>query len=146
VTSRPNFQKCRRCGLRFAWAEQYHGGDFCGPECEKLWGDRPVVRGPRKRLPDEYHIFERDNFQCIYCGKTSFEDGIALNMDHIRPRAHGGADTIDNLVTACRECNHTKAASLLHPDLEHEIIFEVERRNVRMGYAEHAAREQPVSR
>ncbi|MFZ5605064.1 MAG: HNH endonuclease, partial [Pseudomonadota bacterium] len=29
--------------------------------------------------------------------------------DHIMPRARGGADTWENVVTACKRCNHHKA-------------------------------------
>ncbi len=49
------------------------------------------------------NIFKRDNFECQYCG-TKRE----LTIDHVVPRAKGGADTWTNLVTACKKCNAKK--------------------------------------
>ena len=31
-----------------------------------------------------------------------------MTLDHFRPRAHGGADTLDNLVYCCHACNEFK--------------------------------------
>lgn len=52
-------------------------------------------------------LFRRDRFICLYCGKR-FAAG-ELSRDHIMPRARGGADTWENVVTACKRCNHHKA-------------------------------------
>jgi hypothetical protein len=40
---------------------------------------------------------------CCYCGSDEH-----LAIDHLMPRAKGGADTGDNLVWACRSCNSSK--------------------------------------
>jgi len=37
---------------------------------------------------------------------------VLMTKDHILPRAEGGKDTLDNLVTACRRCNAKKADKL----------------------------------
>jgi len=50
------------------------------------------------------YILKRDNYTCYFCGK--YGDTI----DHIVPRAKGGHTTPLNCVTACRECNQSKAA------------------------------------
>jgi len=42
---------------------------------------------------------------CCYCGST---DNLAI--DHLVPRARGGADTGDNLVWSCRSCNSSKGS------------------------------------
>lgn len=56
-------------------------------------------------------LFERDNYQCLYCGK--FFDGSQLTRDHIKPRSRGGRDTWANVVAACRRCNQYKGSRLL---------------------------------
>lgn len=48
-------------------------------------------------------VFERDGYECIYCG--SYTD---LTLDHLIPWSWGGADTFDNLATCCRSCNCRK--------------------------------------
>ena len=48
-------------------------------------------------------VFTRDGQPCVYCG------GSATSIDHVVPRSRGGTHTWDNVVAACRRCNHTKA-------------------------------------
>ena len=59
-----------------------------------------------------FEIFKRDGFQCRYCGKRPPE--IILHIDHILPRKLKGTDHIENLITACSECNLGKAARPLN--------------------------------
>lgn len=47
-------------------------------------------------------VWRRDRGRCVYCGAFGNE------LDHIVPRSKGGADSLDNLVLACRSCNHSK--------------------------------------
>ncbi|MCW5756203.1 MAG: HNH endonuclease [Phycisphaeraceae bacterium] len=51
-------------------------------------------------------IFERDGHQCQYC-RRHFRSGD-LSVDHVLPRARGGGDSWENLVTACIRCNAAK--------------------------------------
>ena len=60
---------------------------------------RPRVRLTRKE------IFARDGWACVYCGKPTKD----LTLDHVVPRHRGGPHTWDNLVSACKTCNHRKA-------------------------------------
>jgi 5-methylcytosine-specific restriction endonuclease McrA len=48
-------------------------------------------------------IFERDNYTCQYCGKSSREYR-ALVMAHIRTASLCGDDRESNLITLCRHC------------------------------------------
>lgn len=48
----------------------------------------------------------RDNFCCVYCGSRA--PIAVLEVDHRIPRASGGSDDDDNLVTACWSCNRGK--------------------------------------
>lgn len=50
-------------------------------------------------------VFERDNYTCTYCGGRH----VDIVADHITPRSKGGSDALENLRTACRECNSSKS-------------------------------------
>jgi 5-methylcytosine-specific restriction endonuclease McrA len=66
------------------------------------------IRIPRRlKLPcSRRGVFARDREICQYCGT---QPGRAqLTMDHVIPRSQGGTTTWENVVTACRECNHRK--------------------------------------
>ncbi len=66
------------------------------------------IRIPRRlRLPcSRRGVFARDRETCQYCGVQPGRN--QLTMDHVLPRSQGGGTTWDNVVTACRECNHRK--------------------------------------
>lgn len=57
------------------------------------------------------NLFRRDNHMCMYCGEYLYD--CELTRDHVVPASRGGADTWENVVTACRICNHRKADRLL---------------------------------
>ena len=68
------------------------------------------VRRPRPRVRlTRREVFVRDRHTCQYCGRQSGD----LTLDHIVPRHRGGAHTWDNLVTACKSCNHRKGGKTL---------------------------------
>ena len=56
-------------------------------------------------------LFRRDSHMCLYCGDYLWS--CELTRDHVIPVSRGGTDTWENVVTACRECNHYKADRLL---------------------------------
>jgi hypothetical protein len=58
-----------------------------------------------------FDVFKRDMFCCQYCGRTP--PAVVLEVDHILPVASGGKSAIDNLITACFDCNRGKGASTL---------------------------------
>jgi len=63
-----------------------------------------TVRKITKKI--RFEVFKRDGFQCVYCGKTPPE--VILEVDHIEPVSKGGTDDLNNLVTACFDCNRGK--------------------------------------
>jgi hypothetical protein len=58
-------------------------------------------------------ILKRDDFLCRYC--TDWADTV----DHVLPHSFGGTDHDDNLVAACRFCNH-KASDKVFDSFEHK--------------------------
>lgn len=53
-----------------------------------------------------FEVFKRDGFKCCYCGKEP--PTVILEVDHIDPKSKGGKDDINNLLTACFDCNRGK--------------------------------------
>ena len=53
-----------------------------------------------------FEVFKRDGFKCQYCGKVPPD--VMLEADHITPVSKGGQDEIENLITACFDCNRGK--------------------------------------
>ncbi len=66
------------------------------------------IRIPRRmRLPcSRRGVLARDRETCQYCGVQPGR--LHLTVDHVVPRSQGGLTTWDNVVAACRECNHRK--------------------------------------
>lgn len=65
-----------------------------------------LIRRPRPRVRlTRKEVFSRDSWTCVYCGRPTRE----LTLDHVVPRHRGGLHTWDNLVSACKPCNHRKA-------------------------------------
>ena len=76
--------------------EDYIAGPFVRPPAHE-WS---LIRA---------EVFERDDYSCQYCGAH----GVSLECDHIVPVAHGGTHDLENLTTACKPCNRSKAAKTL---------------------------------
>jgi 5-methylcytosine-specific restriction endonuclease McrA len=68
-------------------------------------------RKSKARLTLRFQIFQRDGFQCCYCGRKPPE--VTLHVDHLHPVSEGGTNDPSNLVTACSHCNWGKADVLL---------------------------------
>lgn len=54
-----------------------------------------------------FEVFKRDSFKCQYCGASSPD--VILHVDHIKPVAKGGDNSITNLITSCESCNLGKS-------------------------------------
>jgi hypothetical protein len=55
-----------------------------------------------------FAVFARDGWRCIYCGRSAADS--TLHVDHKISVANGGNDLMENLATACAECNLGKGA------------------------------------
>ncbi len=55
-------------------------------------------------------VLQRDNFCCVYCGKSpATHHGTVLHIDHIKPFSKGGKTSLENLQTLCQKCNWGKS-------------------------------------
>ncbi len=113
-----NYEPLNVCSVRRAFVLVFHGkaevlesgdGPILGASDEY---DTPsVIRlrhfvrrpHPRPRL-SRREVFVRDQERCQYCGRR----GGDLTLDHVMPKHRGGPHAWENLVTACRACNHRK--------------------------------------
>jgi 5-methylcytosine-specific restriction endonuclease McrA len=77
----------------------------------------PMLRGA---------VLHRDGWTCGYCG------GEATEVDHVEPRARGGATTPANLVAVCRPCNKAKGirtpGEWRRDEVHSRLVSETERR------------------
>ncbi|MCC5908179.1 MAG: HNH endonuclease [Balneolaceae bacterium] len=65
---------------------------------------RRYIRLPYAKIVlSRRNIMKRDRSTCQYCGTRS-----DLTLDHVLPKSRGGADSWENLVTACNTCNVKK--------------------------------------
>ena len=65
-------------------------------------GRRPIAVGIR------FTVLKRDRYRCQICKRP----GGDLEVDHIVPVGQGGSDRMDNLQTACQDCNRGKGDRL----------------------------------
>ena len=65
------------------------------------------IISPKLRL----FILNRDNFKCVYCGRTSKTS--TSHIDHIIPMAKKGKTNKNNLQTLCAECNSAKSDQII---------------------------------
>jgi 5-methylcytosine-specific restriction endonuclease McrA len=72
---------------------------------------RPVVKLTRKE------VLVRDDHSCQYCGKRAHD----LTIDHVLPRHRGGQHVWENVVAACKPCNHRKGGKTLQEAHMHLI-------------------------
>ena len=63
----------------------------------------------RRRLTKDERraVYDKCNGHCAYCGSAlEYKD---MQADHVIPLYNSGVDNLDNMLPACRSCNHYKA-------------------------------------
>ena len=64
-----------------------------------------LIKRPRPQVKlTRREVFIRDGYTCQYCGVQTRD----LTIDHVMPKSRNGAHTWENLVSACKTCNHRK--------------------------------------
>jgi hypothetical protein len=86
------------------------------PACREYRSQRLASTPPDEIAPsdlDFYNVrenrrlvFERDEYKCRYCQKQLTR--FTATLDHVTPVAEGGNNGLENLVTACLNCNSQK--------------------------------------
>jgi 5-methylcytosine-specific restriction endonuclease McrA len=62
---------------------------------------------------DRQFVRVRADHRCEYCQLQQEDSPLAaLHIEHIRPKKHGGSDSLDNLCLACIDCNLKKGPNL----------------------------------
>ena len=61
-----------------------------------------------------FKVLRRDGYTCQYCGRSAPE--VELHVDHRVAWSKVRAHDIDNLVTACRDCNLGKGTATVHTE------------------------------
>lgn len=84
-------------------------GDFYNDK--EIWD--AICRMERAKVSNAMrsHIFERDGYKCLCCGKSMNE--AELEIDHIIPISIGGKSVEDNLQTLCKACNISKGTQII---------------------------------
>lgn len=99
----------------------------------------------RKPIPKKIReqVYNKYNGHCAYCGcELEYEK---MQVDHAKPLRIGGENTIENMLPACRSCNHYKStldvedfrnylAGISHRLMRDNIPFQV---GVRFGILKH---------
>ncbi len=110
-------RKIKYCGnakSKFSWAwkaERKH--HVVTPERRIKLNELARINSSRKarRLKLRFSIFTRDKLTCQYCGRKAPQ--VVLQIDHKYPESKGGLSSLDNLITACLECNVGKQDVIL---------------------------------
>jgi hypothetical protein len=120
--------KCIICGKEFIQIRHHH--KMCSTSCR----EERKLEYTKEITKSRFIIFERDNFKCVYCGRSSIEHGVLLNVDHIIPKVKGGKHSIYNTVTACKECNMDKGNNYIKLEIYERILEELIKRNKGISY------------
>jgi 5-methylcytosine-specific restriction endonuclease McrA len=81
-----------------------------------------IARGFANAVPGTYaygrrEALKRDRRACRICGFT-----LALNVHHVTPRAEGGTNDLDNVITLCPNHHAMVHAGKIKPDTLRAIL------------------------
>jgi len=74
--------------------------------------DNPEIKGVEYQRGElmgyevREYLLEKWGRRCAYCLKEC----VPLEVEHIRPKSHGGSNRVSNLTLACRPCNVSKGS------------------------------------
>lgn len=70
-----------------------------------------MVRRKRLSPQERRKIYAMASGHCAYCGcELPYSN---MQVDHVVSLERGGSDTLDNMLPACRSCNHYKSTLTL---------------------------------
>jgi len=97
---------CLFCGKYLTGRKKLYCSDRCWHDFYYAWCSRYSWEWIRER------VLIRDNYTCQKCGRKACSF-VKLEVHHIKPRAEGGTDDDDNLITYCRDCHKPETAKLM---------------------------------
>lgn len=76
-----------------------------------------TIKRRRLSAKERKEVYDKCNGHCAYCGtEIKFRE---MQADHIQPLHMGGEDILENMLPACRSCNHYKTTFTLDKFREH---------------------------
>ena len=89
--------------------------------------------GNRGEIVDEGQINQKTRAEvirsahgrCQMCGRSIEKHGVALVVDHKKPREWGGTNELDNLWAICEDCNSGKKAYFSSLNVDSELMKSV---------------------
>ena len=121
ITVKTVDKTCRQC--RNNYQRSYKTGAtnslFCSQRCCVKFAKHLRNRRLRAGVCERYssvEVFQRDAYVCHICGEPTdptqkFPHPLYPTVDHVRPLAKGGTDTLDNVKCAHFICNSYKSDS-----------------------------------
>lgn len=125
--------RCEWCGERFEPPENNPDQRFCSRSCaaKQMHAARGNELGDVQRI-----VLERDNHTCQRCGcdveRGHRKSDRSAELHHLIPKAAGGPDVPENLVTLCFNC-HKQAHQKMKRIAEHRPDVLEELRTVVCG-------------
>jgi len=95
-----------KCHLHLSYDDLMINSAKCSYRVPSILVNARYVRPKRKVEFSRTNVFLRDDYRCQYCGDK--HSGSGLTFDHWIPRKEGGKTTWNNIVAACKRCNHKK--------------------------------------
>lgn len=117
----PRFRRVRRrnVGKARAYGRHYYQNH------KAIFSIRAIAREHLKRglvgdltAQDWMNALQYFDRHCAYCGATGH-----LEKEHVIPVTAGGGFTRSNIVPACRSCNQSKKARLLHEWFKYSAAY-----------------------
>ena len=109
--------KCCQCDVSFMSRTDGGVRQFCSLDCANDFQGRAPVARFRIARSKRIAIYEACGWVCQLC-MSPVRDDVSQHhpryptLDHIVPRAHGGADDPENLRLACFQCNTRRGTNV----------------------------------
>lgn len=75
----------------------------------------------RKAIKLRHEILDRDGFKCRDDGRSPDEDGVTLQVHHLKFVSRGGDNSAENLITLCSDC-HAGRHALARGEARDELL------------------------
>lgn len=75
-----------------------------------------------------WEVFRRDGYTCAYCG----DKHSPLTVDHVVLWEEGGPSVPENLITACKKCNHTRGNMQFEDWIKSDYFLKTPNKNVHL--------------